>query len=78
MNASHPSKEQVRAYLALRGHAHLPPPSPEEIRRRLNWGADHGQHDVVSVLLLPPTLLQLSALMAVSWLFLPFLSRKMH
>jgi hypothetical protein len=32
-----PTKEQVRAYMASRGHAHRPPPPPEEVRRLLNW-----------------------------------------
>ncbi len=34
---SHPSKEQVRAYMRRREHAVLPPPAPEEIRRQLAW-----------------------------------------
>lgn len=34
---SHPSKEQVRAYMRRREHAVLPPPPPEEIRRQLCW-----------------------------------------
>jgi hypothetical protein len=39
MNRSitHPSKEQVRAYMLERGHAWRPPPPPEEIRRQLDW-----------------------------------------
>jgi hypothetical protein len=35
--ASHPSKEQVRAYMRGREHALQPPPPPEEIRRQLAW-----------------------------------------
>jgi hypothetical protein len=34
---THPTKEQVRAYMLSREHAFGPPPSPEEIRRELNW-----------------------------------------
>jgi hypothetical protein len=34
---THPTKEQVRAYMIAREHAHRPPPAPEEIRRQLNW-----------------------------------------
>ena len=34
-----PSKEQVRAYLAQRRVARLPPPAPAAIRRLLGWGA---------------------------------------
>ena len=33
----HPSKEQVRQYLAMRQQAHSPPPSINEIRRQLGW-----------------------------------------
>lgn len=33
----HPTKEQVRAYMAEREAARLPPPAPDEIRRQLNW-----------------------------------------
>ena len=32
-----PTKEQVRAYMLQRERARRPPPSPEEIRRQLNW-----------------------------------------
>ena len=35
--ASHPSKEQVRAYMRGREHALRPPPPPDEIRRQLAW-----------------------------------------
>lgn len=34
---THPSKEQIRAYMVAREHAHRPPPAPEEIRRQLGW-----------------------------------------
>lgn len=34
---SHPSKEQVRAYMRRREHALQPPPPPDEIRRQLAW-----------------------------------------
>ena len=33
----HPTKEQVRQYLALRQNEHRPPPSIAEIRRQLGW-----------------------------------------
>ena len=40
--ANHPSKEQVRAYMARRQaerqEERKPPPTPEEIRRELGWG----------------------------------------
>jgi hypothetical protein len=34
---SHPSKEQVRAYMRRRERALQPPPPPAEIRRQLAW-----------------------------------------
>ncbi|WP_426054605.1 hypothetical protein [Janthinobacterium sp. PSPC2-1] len=34
---SHPSKEQVRAYMRRRERALQPPPPPDEIRRQLAW-----------------------------------------
>jgi hypothetical protein len=33
----HPTKEQVRQYLALRQKENCPPPSIKEIRRQLGW-----------------------------------------
>lgn len=33
----HPSKEEVRAWMARRGRTGLPPPAPDEIRRELGW-----------------------------------------
>lgn len=37
MTTTHPTKEQVRAYMAQRaGHAE-PPPSPQTIREQLGW-----------------------------------------
>jgi hypothetical protein len=32
-----PTKEQVRHYMEQQLKRHLPPPSPEEIRRQLGW-----------------------------------------
>jgi hypothetical protein len=34
---SYPPKDLVRAYLAQRQRERVPPPAPEEIRRRLGW-----------------------------------------
>lgn len=34
---THPTKEQVRAYMAEREAARRPPPAPDEIRRQLGW-----------------------------------------
>ena len=36
-NTTHPSKQQVRAYLQRRSHDPKPPPTPDEIRRELGW-----------------------------------------
>ncbi len=39
-NSGHPSKEEVRAWMARRqisSRAGLPPPAPDEIRRELHW-----------------------------------------
>lgn len=35
---SHPSKHLVRAWLERRAREFKPPPTPEEIRRQLDWG----------------------------------------
>jgi hypothetical protein len=34
---THPTKQDVRAYLQRRTHDSKPPPSPEAIRRELGW-----------------------------------------
>lgn len=34
---THPTKEQVRAYMHQRGLANRPPPTPAEIRQQLRW-----------------------------------------
>ncbi len=73
---AHPTKEQVRFYMMLRGRAHQPPPSPSEIRRQLGWSW-RCENDTPCLifpsaqfgLFFPGTLAQLSALMAVEWLF---------
>jgi len=71
-----PTKEQVRLYMMLRGRAHQPPPAPDEIRRRLGWcGRDERSPLLLFPspqfgLFFPGTIAQLSALMAVEWMFL--------
>ncbi|CAN7513336.1 hypothetical protein LJR289_003521 [Pseudoduganella sp. LjRoot289] len=75
---SHPSKEQVRAYMMQRHHARLPPPSPDEIRRQLGWDSQSYNGETGSLvfpsprfaLFLPGSMAQLSALMTVEWLFM--------
>ncbi|WP_254442245.1 hypothetical protein [Duganella vulcania] len=68
---SHPSKEQVRAYMHQRECDRRPPPTPDEIRRQLGWHyCSYG--NVVpasSSILLPGTIAQLAALLAVEWCF---------
>lgn len=68
----HPTKEQVRAYMQLRECDRRPPPTPEEIRRRLGWRRSSGTSDfgAASTILLPSTIAQLATLMAVEWCFL--------
>jgi hypothetical protein len=70
---THPSKEQVRAYMLAREHAFRPPPAPEEIRRQLNWHVvECGDDRVLSQLfLLPATFGQLAVQAALDWCLLP-------
>ncbi|MGK5077827.1 hypothetical protein [Janthinobacterium sp. HLX7-2] len=67
---SHPSKEQVRAYMRRREQALQPPPPPDEIRRQLAWCmldataasmAAQGWH-------LSADMARLGTLMAIAWL----------
>lgn len=37
MQANHPDKEKVRAYMADRSTQESPPPSPDQIKRELGW-----------------------------------------
>lgn len=37
MNANHPDKQLVRAFMQKRAAEHKPPPSLEQIRRELGW-----------------------------------------
>lgn len=72
MQAMHPSKEQVRAYMQLREFDRRPPPTPDEIRRQLGWYGGYSLPDTFagSTLLLPGAIVQLAALLAVEWCFL--------
>ncbi|SDA63854.1 MULTISPECIES: hypothetical protein [unclassified Janthinobacterium] len=76
---SHPSKEQVRAYMRRRERALQPPPPPAEIRRQLAWCRvdAHSVHAHVHVT--PASMAaqswhfsveinRLGALMAIAWL----------
>jgi hypothetical protein len=58
---THPTKEQIRAYMLAREHAYRPPPAPEEVRRQLNWHVVEAETDCVlgPLCLLPAMLGQL-------------------
>ncbi len=68
---THPTKEQVRAYMARRETAHRPPPAPAEIRRQLGWGLAPAKDEQVllQLCLLPSTYSQLTAQIVLDWLF---------
>ena len=69
---THPSKEQVRAYMLQRTAERLPPPAPEQIRRQLGWlSCDDSwtQGAGTRALFFPVKLAQLAALLAVEWVF---------
>lgn len=70
---THPSKEQVRAYMAARGHAHRPPPAPEEVRRQLGWRMTPPDpaSALVGLCLLPATLGQIAVQTALDWCLTP-------
>jgi hypothetical protein len=63
VRVTHPTKEEVRAYMARRERARRPPPAPEDIRRQLGWKlAPLNPVDaLMAFCLLPATLGQLAA-----------------
>ena len=65
-HTTHPTKEQVRAYMAGRELAHRPPPAPEEIRRQLGWRMAPPEPDspLLQLCLLPSTCSRLAAQLA--------------
>ena len=67
---THPTKEQVRAYMARRESARRPPPSPAEIRRQLGWQLTPANDDSVLLqfCLLPSAYSQLTAQVLFNWL----------
>jgi hypothetical protein len=70
-HSTHPTKEQVRAYMAGRGAAHRPPPAPAEIRRQLGWrmAPDESEFPLMDLCLLPTTCGQLTAQLVIDlWL----------
>lgn len=68
MYITHPSKEQVRAYMQRRETAHRPPPAPDEIRRQLGWSCCP-QASSSHIFFLPADITRLGALLAIEWLF---------
>jgi hypothetical protein len=71
-SVSHPTKEQVRAYMAARELAHRPPPSLEEIRHQLNWHLDPSPGcTFAGCSMLPAAFVQLAAQFALDWCLVP-------
>ena len=70
---THPTKEQVRAYMAWREGARRPPPAPAEIRRQLGWRmVPQGDDSVlVQFCLIPSTYSQLTTQLVFDWLLAP-------
>ena len=68
---THPTKEQVRAYMMRREAAHRPPPAPAEIRRQLGWRFEdaHDNPALLQFCLLSSTCGQLSAQLLLDWMF---------
>lgn len=68
---THPTKEQVRAYMLRREGERRPPPPPAEIRRQLGWCLVpiEPQRAVVQYCLLPSTFSHMSAQFVLDWLF---------
>jgi hypothetical protein len=79
MNRRHPSKEEVRAWMArrrvsCRAGLPLPLPSPAELRRELGWHQLPAVQHEATAMLLPIVLAELAALTALAWYWsvLPF------
>ncbi len=66
----HPTKEQVRAYMAAREAARHPPPSPEEIRRQLGWRLqdDDAERWLLQFYLIPTSYSRLATEISSDWL----------
>jgi hypothetical protein len=66
----HPTKEQVRAYMAEREAARRPPPAPEEIRRQLGWRLQHLDEDRLRLqfYLIPTCYSHMAAQIALDWM----------
>ncbi len=68
---THPTKEQVRAYMMRREAAHRPPPAPAEIRRQLGWRLETplGEPALLQFCLIPSACGQLTAQLLLDWMF---------
>ncbi|HEU4372845.1 MAG TPA: hypothetical protein VFS02_05110 [Telluria sp.] len=68
---THPTKEQVRAYMLRREAERRPPPPPAEIRRQLGWRltAPDDAPALLQLCLLPSTYSQMSAQFLVDWMY---------
>jgi hypothetical protein len=74
-NRRHPSKEEVRAWMARRRVSSragmpLPLPSPEEIRRELGWHQLPARRQQAPTVVLPVALAEFAVLTAVAWYLL--------
>jgi hypothetical protein len=65
----HPTKEQVRAYMAEREADRRPPPAPDEIRRQLGWRLAPSDQErlLLEFYLIPATYGQLAAQITLAW-----------
>ena len=70
---THPTKEQVRAYMAAREAARRPPPSPEEIRRQLGWriAAPDDERLRIQFYLIPTAYQRMATQIMLDWLLAP-------
>jgi hypothetical protein len=70
---THPTKEQVRAYMARRESARRPPPPPDEIRRQLGWRLipTDSERLLVQFYLIPTNYSCLATQVVLDWLFAP-------
>jgi hypothetical protein len=67
---THPTKEQVRAYMATRELARRPPPAPEEIRRQLGWRLQQCDEDrvLLQFYLIPTNYTQMATQIVFDWM----------
>ena len=68
---THPTKEQVRAYMLSREADRRPPPPPAEIRRQLGWRLTPAEYEPAKLqfCLLPSTYSELAAQFVLDWLY---------